>query len=142
VPEEKPREKCRTEAKSTLIIIGTILSQIRTAMGILIWLAVPNSRFRNNGTRCGAHFTNATPATMQRPTQMVRYFLNRLSRLTGGLPDMSVRTASMDLSPVRGVCLTYQVLLIKRAQKITDMVRRNGARAVTPATRPQTTPTL
>ena len=32
----------RTEEKSTFIIIGVIMSQIRTAIGALIWLPLPN----------------------------------------------------------------------------------------------------
>jgi hypothetical protein len=37
----------RTEEKSTFIIIGVIMSQIRTAIGTLMWLPFPNSRPRN-----------------------------------------------------------------------------------------------
>src|SRR6185295_5504903 len=36
----------RTDAKSTFIIIGMIISQIKTAMGKLMWLPSPNSRLR------------------------------------------------------------------------------------------------
>src|SRR5678815_4604914 len=49
----------RTEAKSTLIIMGMIMSQIRMAMGTLIWLSAPNSRLLKDCTTLGAHFPNA-----------------------------------------------------------------------------------
>jgi hypothetical protein len=37
----------RIDAKSTFIIIGTIMSQINTAIGMLIWLPAPNSNLRS-----------------------------------------------------------------------------------------------
>ena len=67
------------EAKSTFIIMGMIISQIRTAIGTLIWLPSPNSRFLNVSTSPGTQVPNATPMTMQSPTQILRYRSNKLS---------------------------------------------------------------
>jgi hypothetical protein len=41
----RPRREWR--AKSTFIIIGVIISQMRTAIGTLIWLPSPNSMPRS-----------------------------------------------------------------------------------------------
>src|SRR5271157_5433773 len=63
----------RMAVKSTFIIMGVIMSQIRTAMGALIWLPWPNSRPRSAWTTAGTSFPKATPATMQRTTHRDRY---------------------------------------------------------------------
>src|SRR5271157_3328301 len=63
----------RMAVKSTFIIMGVIMSQIRTAMGALIWLPSPNSRPRRAWTTAGTSFPRATPATMHPATQRVRY---------------------------------------------------------------------
>ena len=68
------------EAKSIFIIIGTIISQISTAIGALIWLPAPNSRPRRLEMRPGAFRPRATPATMHRATQRVKYRSNTLIR--------------------------------------------------------------
>src|SRR5687767_765836 len=61
-----------SEDRSTFIIIGMIMSQIRMAMGKLIWLPSPNSQLRNRETRVGNHWPRRRPPTMHRPTHMVR----------------------------------------------------------------------
>src|SRR5271157_1780447 len=63
----------RMAVKSTFIIMGVIMSQIRTAMGALIWLPWPNSRPRRAWTTAGTSFPRATPATMHPATHRVRY---------------------------------------------------------------------
>ena len=60
------------EVKSILSIIGTIMSQMSTAMGALIWLPEPNSSRRSSEMSEGASRPRATPATMQRATQRLR----------------------------------------------------------------------
>ena len=60
------------EVKSILSIIGTIISQMSTAMGALIWLPEPNSSPRSLEMSAGASRPRATPATMQRATQRLR----------------------------------------------------------------------
>ena len=62
----------RMAVKSTFIIMGVIMSQIRTAMGALIWLPWPNSRPRRACTTAGTSFPRATPAT----TEAVVYMAN------------------------------------------------------------------
>ena len=56
---------CRMEAKSTFIIIGTIISQIRTAIGMLIWLPAPNSIRRKASAAPGIALPSSTPTIMQ-----------------------------------------------------------------------------
>lgn len=63
----------RTEANSTFIIIGTIISQISTAIGRLMWLPCPTSAPRRLDTTPGTACPISTPATMQSATQSVRY---------------------------------------------------------------------
>ena len=58
------------DVKSTFIIIGVIMSQIRTAIGTLIWLPWPNSIPRIAWTTCGIIFPMTTPATIHRATHM------------------------------------------------------------------------
>ena len=58
--------------KSTFIIIGVIISQIRTAIGTLIWLPLPNSSSRRAPVNAGTAFPSRTPTTMQRPTHRLR----------------------------------------------------------------------
>jgi hypothetical protein len=53
----------RMAVKSTFIIMGVIMSQIRTAMGTLIWLPWPNSRPRRALDQEGTSFPRATPAS-------------------------------------------------------------------------------
>ena len=70
-----PRGFSRTlkmDAKSTFIIIGMIISQIRMAMGTLTWLPWPNSSERRLWTNPGMVFPRATPIIMQSATQSVR----------------------------------------------------------------------
>ncbi len=88
----------RTDAKSTFIIMGMIMSQIRMTIGTLIWVPSPKSRLLRVCTAPGAHFPSTTPTTMQRPTQMGRYRSKRLSRFASGFTDCTVSTASMDFS--------------------------------------------
>ena len=66
------RPTLRTAPKSTFIIMGVIMSQMRTAMGTLIWLPLPNSRPRNPRMSAGASVPIATPTTMHNPTQRLR----------------------------------------------------------------------
>ncbi len=66
------RPTFRTAVKSTFIIIGMIMSQIRTAIGTLIWLPDPNSIFRRASTRPGRVLPSTTPTIMQSPTHTVR----------------------------------------------------------------------
>jgi len=61
-----------SEEKSTYIIIGVIMSQIRTAMGALIWLPLPNSRERTPATAEGSNSPKPIPATIQSATHMER----------------------------------------------------------------------
>jgi len=79
------------EARSTRIIMGTIIIQIKLAIGTLIWLPAVNSMSRNVVTNSGAQVPTATPATMQSPTQTVRYRSNRFSRFSA---DAGVVTSS------------------------------------------------
>jgi hypothetical protein len=70
-----PRGFCPTSRmapKSTFIIMGTIMSQISTAIGILTWLSRPNSIPRSTRTRAGVSLPSANPASMHKPTQTVR----------------------------------------------------------------------
>src|SRR5687767_10286902 len=62
----------RSEDKSTFIIMGIIMSQIKTAIGKLMWLPCPNSHPRNVSTNFGTTCPIKTPATMQRPTQRLK----------------------------------------------------------------------
>ena len=52
---------------------GTLGSQIRTAIGTLIWVPAPNSRRRSESTSAGAVLPNRTPKSMHAPTHRVRY---------------------------------------------------------------------
>jgi hypothetical protein len=54
------------------IIMGTIMSQMSTAMGALIWLPETNSSPRSWPTKPVALWPRATPATMHRATQRLR----------------------------------------------------------------------
>src|SRR5688572_28602675 len=67
------RPTSRIDPKSTFIIIGVIISQMRIAIGTLIWLPAPNSRLRSPCIIPGAVRPSTTPTTMQRPTQRLRY---------------------------------------------------------------------
>ena len=66
------RPTCRIAPKSTFIIIGVIISQMRMAIGMLIWLPSPNSRARSVCMSAGASRPSAIPATMHRPTHTLR----------------------------------------------------------------------
>ena len=71
----KPRGRLPTftsAAKSIRIIIGTIISQMSSAIGALIWLPEPNSRPRSRAVNPGTSRPRATPATMHRPTHTLR----------------------------------------------------------------------
>jgi hypothetical protein len=59
----------RIAAKSTFIIMGMIISQMRTAIGMLIWLLLPNSNRRNPSMRTGSSLPKSTPTIMQTATQ-------------------------------------------------------------------------
>ena len=94
----KPRGLCptrRIDAKSTFIIMGTIMSQISTAMGKFTWLPCPNSMRRNDETRSGIHLPAAIPATMHRPTHTVRYLSKKASRFGFGTPAWLQTTVLM-----------------------------------------------
>ncbi len=93
----------RTDARSTFIIIGTIMSQISAAIGRLIRLSSPISSDRSVETVPGSHTPRATPATMQNPTQRVRYRSNGSSRFFRGVVGTAGMAMSMGLlllSPV------------------------------------------
>jgi len=75
------RRTSRTDVKSTFIIIGVIISQIRTAIGTLIWLPAPNSTRRKASTAAGSSLPITTPATMQAATQTLSYRSKRFSLL-------------------------------------------------------------
>jgi hypothetical protein len=66
------RPTSRIAPKSTFIIIGVIISQMSTAIGMLIWLPSPNSRPQavHQGRGC---FPMRTPTIMQSPTHRLRY---------------------------------------------------------------------
>lgn len=49
------------------------MSQISSAIGMLIWLFLPNSRPRSTSMTAGKAFPSITPATMHRTTQTGRY---------------------------------------------------------------------
>ena len=66
------RPTSRMAPKSTFIIIGVIISQISTAIGMLIWLPAPNSRLRRPFMNAGTDLPSRMPTTMQRPTQRLR----------------------------------------------------------------------
>jgi hypothetical protein len=66
------RPTLRIAPKSTFITMGVIISQIRMAIGMLIWLPSPNSRRRRPSITAGANPPSATPAIMHRPTHRVR----------------------------------------------------------------------
>ena len=51
----------RTDAKSTFIIMGMIMSQIRMTIGTLIWVPSPKSRLLRVCTAPGAHFPKDHP---------------------------------------------------------------------------------
>ena len=62
-----------TDEKSTFIIIGVIISQIRTAMGALIWLPLPELNAAQARDEPGQQFTKQRyPATMQSATHTER----------------------------------------------------------------------
>ena len=77
----------RMEAKSTFIIIGMIISQIRTAIGTLIWLPFAELQAPHVVDRAGCQLPAATPATMQSPTHRLRYRSNTFSRLGAAATD-------------------------------------------------------
>ena len=60
------------EVKSIFIIIGTIISQMSTAIGALIWLPAPNSSLRSQAISSGSEPPEDDPATMQSTTQTLR----------------------------------------------------------------------
>ena len=70
-----PRGRCptpRMAPKSTFIIIGTIMSQMRTAIGTLTWLPSPNSMPRSAAVAPGRPLPSTTPPTMASATQSER----------------------------------------------------------------------
>src|ERR1022692_2919124 len=73
----------RMLVKSTFIIMGVIMSQIRTAMGTLIWLPRPNSQPLRTWTAGDRNLPISTPAAMDRATHNVRYRSKKAIRLTG-----------------------------------------------------------
>ena len=60
------------DEKSTLIIMGVIMSQMRAAIGALIWLPWPNSIPRRLAMAAGRSFPKPMPAAMQSATQIER----------------------------------------------------------------------
>ena len=66
------RPTLRIAPKSTFIIIGVIISQMRTAIGMLIWLPSPNSSPRSPSMSAGISMPSATPAIMHSPTHRLR----------------------------------------------------------------------
>jgi len=59
-----------TEEKSTFIIIGVIISHMRTAMGRFTWLPSPGSIRRIEATAAGSSLPSRIPAPMQKKTQI------------------------------------------------------------------------
>ena len=57
----------RMAVKSTFIIMGVIMSQMRTAMGALIWLPWPNSRPRRAWTSDGSELPEGHPRHHAKP---------------------------------------------------------------------------
>src|SRR3972149_11926713 len=53
---------------------------MRTAIGMLIWLSVPNSIFLRAPTAAGNIFPTKMPNPMQRATQRLKYRSKRLRR--------------------------------------------------------------
>lgn len=62
----------RTDEKSTFIIMGVIISQIRTAIGALIWLPLPNSIPRKPAIPEGINLPMTTPAAIHSATHKDR----------------------------------------------------------------------
>ena len=62
----------RMAPKSTFIIIGTIISQMRTAIGTLTWLPLPNSIPRSAAVVPGRPLPSATPTSMASATHTDR----------------------------------------------------------------------
>src|ERR1022692_4571362 len=73
----------RMLGKTTFIIMGGIISQIRTAMGTLIWLPRPNSQPIRTWTAGDRNLPISTPAAMDRATHNVRYRSKKAIRFTG-----------------------------------------------------------
>src|SRR5450432_3641220 len=69
------------DEKSTLIIIGVIMSQISTAIGALIWLPLPNSIPRRPATAPGRSFPRPMPAAMQNAKYSVRLTVKKDNRI-------------------------------------------------------------
>lgn len=65
------------DEKSTFIIIGVIMSHMRTAIGALIWLPVPNSIPRMHATASGRIVPNPMPAAVQSATHNRQMTLER-----------------------------------------------------------------
>ena len=66
------RPTFRMEVKSTFIIMGVIISQIRMAIGTLIWLPLANSMPRSACTADGRSLPSSMPPTMQSATHNER----------------------------------------------------------------------
>ena len=66
------RPTLRMDVKSTFIIMGVIISQIRIAIGTLIWLPLANSMPRNASTPEGSSLPSIMPPTMQSATHKDR----------------------------------------------------------------------
>ncbi len=66
------RPTLRMAPKSTFIIMGTIISQISTAMGTLTWLPVPNSIRRSAAVAPGSALPMATPPSIASATHTDR----------------------------------------------------------------------
>ena len=62
----------RIAVKSTFIIMGMIISQIKTAMGRLIWLPVPNSRLLQDADERGEKLAQQNTNHHAERTQTLR----------------------------------------------------------------------
>ena len=66
------RPTFRIEVKSTFIIIGVIMSQMRMAIGRFTWLPLPSSIPRKVWVSEGTSLPSRIPAAMQSATQTDR----------------------------------------------------------------------
>ena len=78
--------------------MGVIISQMRIAIGALMWLPFPNSIPLSAAASCGAAEPIRTPPTMHSATQRVRYRSNVLSRffmsVVGEVRDPGARSGN------------------------------------------------
>jgi hypothetical protein len=87
------RPTLRMAVKSTFIIMGVIMSQIRTAMGALIWLPWPNSRPRR-ACHGGHKLPEGNPRHHAQATHRVRYRSKNPRRCAMLMPSRGLHGAN------------------------------------------------